>query len=361
MGAALTQYVNWRWIGWINLPLLAIDILLAALGLRLKAIEEPLRARFARVDWLGFSLFVVGTTAAALSLSWGDSLYAWSSWQTIVPLVAGLLVLVGLAVYERRPQRPMFPHRIFRSRTALLTLVSGAVHGLIVYPTTIYLPLFFQAVKLQTPLQSAVSMLPACCGVIGFALASGVAVEATRRYLWQIWAGWVVTAVGLGVLSLMDSDSSVAETAGFQVLVGAGLGALFTVPALSIQAAVAVEDQGIGAGILVGFRLFGALIGLAIGSTVFSSVFEKALAHVQDLPAAVAALRDSSNALGFIPRLRDLDLPSGVMDEITMGYCRAFQAIWYVMTGFACLGFVTSLGIMEMSIETEDVGRQFLT
>lgn len=360
MGAALTQYVNWRWIGWVNLPLLATDILLAALGLRLKAIGEPLRARFARVDWIGFGLFVVGTTAAALPLSWADSLYAWSSWQTLVPLLAGLLVLVVLGFYERRPQRPMFPHRIFKSRTALLTLVSGAVHGLIVYPTTIYLPLFFQAVKLQTPFQSAISMLPACCGVIGFALASGVVVDVTRRYLWQIWVGWIVTAVGLGVLSLMDGDSSVAETAGFQVLVGVGLGTLFTVPALSIQAAVSVEDQGIGAGILVGFRLFGALIGLAIGSTVFASIFEKALTHVQDLPDAVSALRDSSSALGFIPRLRDLDLPSGVVDEITRGYSRAFQAIWYVMAGFACLGFVTSLGIKEMSIETEAVGRQHL-
>lgn len=218
----------------------------------------------------------------------------------------------------------------------------------------------FQSVKLQTPFESAISMLPACCGVIGFALLSGIAVEVTRRYTWQFWASWAVTAIGMGLFSLMDRTSSVAETAGLQILAGVGLGALFTVPALSIQAAVAVEDQGIASGILIGFRLFGALIGLSIGSTVFSSVFEMSLSHIQNLPTAAISLKDSKNALGFIPRLRSLDVPSELMDEITMGYSSAFQAIWYVMAGFSCVGFVTSLGIEEKSIETEDVGRQHI-
>lgn len=358
MGSAFTEYVSWRWIGWVNLPLLAVDVLLAATCLHIKAIDEPLRSRFGRVDWIGFVLFVIGTTASALPLSWADSLYAWSSWRTMVPLMVGLLILVAFGFYEGRPRQPMFPRRIFKSRTALLTLMSAAIHGLIVYPATTYLPLLFQAVKLQTPFQSAISMLPACCGVIGFAVLSGVVVEATRRYVWQFWASWILTAVGLGLFSLMDREASVATTAGLQLLAGVGLGALFTVPTLSIQAAVAVEDQGIGAGILVGFRLFGALTGLAIGSTVFASVFEKALAHIEVLPDAVVALRDSSHALGFIPRLRDVDVPAEVMAEITTGYFQAFRAIWYVMAGFACLGFLTSLGIKEKSIETEDVGRQ---
>lgn len=203
-------------------------------------------------------------------------------------------------------------------------------------------------------------MLPACCGVIGFALLSGIAVEVTRRYMWQFCASWVVSAIGMGLFSLIDRTSSVAETAGLQILAGVGLGALFTVPSLSIQAAVAVEDQGIASGILVGFRLFGALIGLAIGSTVFSSVFEKSMSHIQGLPTAAALLRDSSNALGFIPRLRDLDVSSEMMHEISDGYAKAFQAIWYVMAGFSCVGFLTSLGIEERSIETEDVGRQHI-
>lgn len=360
MGAAFTEYLNWRWIGWVNLPLLAIDVLLAALFLRLRSIDEPFLARLARVDWIGSLLFTVGTTASVLPLSWADNLYPWSSWKTLVPLIIGIFTLAVFGFYENRPERPMFPHRIFKSRTSLMTLTTGTLHGLIIYPATTYLPLFFQSVKLQSPLESAISMLPSCCGVVGFSLLSGVAVEINRRYLWQFWISWAIIAVGMGLFSMMNGQSSVAETAEFQLLASVGLGALFVAPNLSVQADALVQDQGIAAGLLIGFRLFGALIGLAIGSTVFASTYSESLSHLATLPDTVAALRDPSSALGFIPRLRTLSVSSEVLENILMAYEKTFQAIWYVMVGFACVGFVTSLFIREKSLEIEAFGRQHI-
>lgn len=360
MGAAFTEYVSWRWLGWFYLPLLGIDVLLAIFFLRLKPIDEPLRARLARVDWIGGIVFALGASASALPLSWADNLYPWSSWRTIVPLVVGIITLIGFGFYEAKPEAPLFPYRIFQSRTSVMTLVTATIHGLIIYPATTYIPLFFQSVKLQTPLQSAVSMLPSCCGVVGFALLSGVTVEVTRRYAWQFWAAWITIAVAMGLFSLMDRDTSVAETAGFQILGGVGFGALFTVPPLSVQADVAVEDQGLAVGILAGFRLFGAMIGLAIGSTVFASVFQKSLATLESLPEVAAALNSPSGALAFIPRLRDLDVSPEVLSEIINAYSKTWHVIWYVMAAFSCLGLITSLFIRENSIETEDVGRQHI-
>lgn len=359
IGSAFTEYVSWRWIGWINLPLLGVDVLLAALFLRLKPLDEPLRSRFARVDWTGGLMFAVGATAFALPLSWAGEIYPWRSWRTIVPLIIGILVLVALGFYEAKPGAPLFPHRIFRSRSSVLTLVSGAIHGFLIYPATTYVPLFFQAVKLQTPLQSAVSMLPSCCGVIGFALLSGVAVEMTRRYLWQFWVSWITMAIGIGLWSLWDRDTSVAETAGLQVLAGVGLGALWTVPSLSMQASAAtVQDQALAVGILVGSRLFGALIGLAVGSTVFGTVFQKTIAPLKPLPAAAAALSRSSEAVGFIPYLRNLDVSPEVLTGIVEAYEETFQVIWYVMAAFACVGLIASLFIKERSLESEETGKQ---
>lgn len=361
VGAAFSEHASWRWNGWINVPLLGVDVVLAALFLRLKSLDEPLATRFARLDWIGSLMFTIGAAAFVLPLSWAGNLYPWSSWKTIVPLVIGLLVLLAFAVYEARPEAPLFPHRMFKSRTSLMTLLSGTIHGLIIYPATTYLPLFFQAVKLQSPLQSAVSILPSCCGVVGFALLSGVAVQVSRRYLWQFWASWITIAIGIGIISLFDRGSSVAETAGFQIISGVGLGALWTVPALSMQASAAnVEDQALAVGILVAFRLFGALIGLAIASTVFASTFEKSIAALQPLPAAAAPLDQASQAIGFIPGLKGLDAPSDVLAGIIKVYRESFQVVWYVMAAFACVGFFSSLFIKEKSIETEETGKQHL-
>ncbi|ROV94105.1 hypothetical protein VMCG_08224 [Cytospora schulzeri] len=361
IGSAFTEYISWRWIGWINLPLLGLDVLLAALFLRLKPLEEPLRSRFARVDWTGSLMFAIGATAFALPLSWADELYPWKSWRTIVPLIIGILVLIALGFYEAKPEAPLFPHRIFKSRTSVLTLIVGAIHGFLIYPATTYVPLFFQAVKLQTPLNSAVSLLPSCCGVIGFALLSGIAVEVTRRYLWQFWVSWITMAVGIGLLSLWDKNTSVAETAGFQLIAGVGLGAMWTVPALSMQAGAAtVQDQALSVGILVGSRLFGALIGLAVGSTVFATVFQNSIAPLEPLPAAAAALSQASEAVGFIPYLRDLDVSPEVLDGIIKAYRETFQVIWYVMAALGCVGFILSLFIKERSIESEETGNQHM-
>lgn len=361
IGAAFSEYVSWRWLGWMNIPLLGVDVALAVLFLRLKALDEPLSDRFARLDWIGSIMFTIGAAAFVLPLSWAGNLYSWSSWNTIVPLVIGLVVLVVFAFYEAKPEAPLFPHRIFKSRASLLTLLTGTIHGLIIYPATTYLPLFFQAVKLQSPLQSAVSLLPSCCGVVGFALISGVAIEISRRYLWQFWVSWITISIGIGLLSILDRNSPVAETAGFQIISGVGLGALWAVPALSMQASAAtVEDQALAVGILVAARLFGALIGLAIASSVFASIFENAIAALQPLPAAAAPLGQASQAIGFITSLKGLDVPSNVLGQIVEVYRESFQVLWYVMSGFACVGFFSSLFIQEKSIESEETGKQHL-
>ncbi|KAL1966892.1 hypothetical protein VTN77DRAFT_3857 [Rasamsonia byssochlamydoides] len=286
-------------------------------------------------------------------------MYPWSSWRTIVPLVIGVVVLVAFSIYEARPAEPVFPYRIFRSQTAQVTLIGGFIHGMVLYTLLLYVPLFFQAVFLEAPLQSAISMLPFCCIVMAFTGIAAWAVEYIRHYRWEIWLGWVLLAVGVGLFSLWDGDSSLAATASFQVIAGIGIGTIFTVPPIPMQAsAPAVEDQGLSVGILVSFRLFGALIGLAVGATTFSSVFERSIASLGPLPESVAILENANEAVGFIPYLRQIDLPLEMMDAIREAYRKAMQSIWYILASFGGVGFLTSLLVEELTLETEDLGRQ---
>ncbi|KAI0008840.1 MFS general substrate transporter [Xylariaceae sp. FL0662B] len=361
LGALFTQYASWRYIGWINLPLVGISFGLAAYALRLKSLEGSLLTRLRRLDWIGMLLFTVGSAAFALPLSWGGALYPWASARTIVPLVVGFLVFVLFGIYEARPAEPVVPYRIFHSRTAVATLLGGFIHGLVLYPLLLYLPLFFQAVYLQVPLQAAISILPLCSVLIGFTAISGFAVEHLRHYRWQLWVGWAAVAVGVGLFALWGNSYSRAETASFQVLAAIGLGVHFVVPALAMQAsALKVEDQGLAVGTLVSFRLFGALIGLAVGSTIFSNTFAKSIALLGPLPQSVALLSDSANAVGFIPDLRDVDISSELRDGIRMAYNTAMRTLWYFLAAASGLGFFTSLLIQNLSIETEDVGRQHM-
>ncbi|KAI1324246.1 MFS general substrate transporter [Xylariaceae sp. FL0255] len=399
LGAAFTQYASWRYvsrrnyhirlvpeaertqlrmhlrldfkadtlsschqIGWINLPLVALSFGLAAYALRLKPVEGPLKVRLRRLDWVGMLLFTIGSAAFALPLSWGGALYPWSSFRTILPLIIGFLVLVVFGVYEARPAEPVVPYRIISSRTAVATVIGATLQGIVLYPLLLYLPLFFQAVYLETPLQAAVSILPLCAGVIAAAFLSGLAVEHLRHYRWQLWVGWIATALGIGLFGLWGSNFSRAETAIFQLLAAVGLGVYFAVPAIAMQASAKVEDQGLAVGTMVTFRLFGGLIGLAIGSTIFSNSFSSSISalDLQSLPQYVADLGNSANAVAFITELRDIDIPDELRSAIRMAYNGAMRVLWYFLAGVSVVGLITSVFVQNLSIETEDVGKQHI-
>lgn len=362
MGAAFTDYVTWRWLGWINLPLTAASGGLAFFFLDLKPLEGSMRSRLTRLDWYGMALFTVGCTVFALPLSWAGSLYPWSSWRTIFPLIIGFLVLVAFGIYEKRPSKPVIPYRFFKSRTTIAVMISGFFHGMILYPLTLYMPLFFQSVNLESSIGSAISTLPSACVLIAFSIISGVLILFLRRYVWLLWAAWALMSIGTGLFALWDQKSSTAAYAGYQSIVGVGLGILFGgVPALAIQASVPdPDDQGFAIGLMVSFRLFGALIGLAAGASAFSNVFSKSILTLEPLPSALSTLGNAGQAVNFIPHLRDLDLAPDVMIAVQGVYNDCMKTIWYILAGFGVLGFISSLAVEELSIESDAQGRQHL-
>ncbi|KAK3984509.1 putative transporter C3H1.06c, partial [Cladorrhinum sp. PSN332] len=360
LGAVFSEYVSWRWIGWINLPLVGVCLPLTKWCLRLKPMEGGVRQRLGRVDWVGIGIFTVGATLVTLPVSWAGSMYAWGSWRTILPLVLGVAVLVVFVWFEGKyPVEPMFPYRIFNNRTAASTLVGSFIHGMVLYTLLSYLPLFFQSVFLEAPLKSAVTMIPFCAVLMGFTGISAMGVEWTRRYLWLIWSGWVFLTVGVGLFGLWDAQHSTGMTVGIQVVAAVGLGTLFTVPPIPMQAsAKRTEDQGLAVGILVAFRLFGALLGLAIAATAFSSQFGQAVGTLGPLPEPAKILENPNEALGFIPYLRGLEVSSDQMAGIQEVYAKSLRVVFYILAGFGGVGTFASLFTKELNIESEEEGKQ---
>jgi hypothetical protein len=362
IGALFAEHVSWRWIGWINLPIIAVAVPLAIFFMKLKPIEDDLKTKLRNIDWIGIALFAVGSILFAVPLSWAGNLYPWGSWRTIVPLLIGVIVLVGFAFYERYPASPMFPYRIFGSRTAKVVLYGAFIHGLVLYALLTYLPLYFESVRLETPLQAGVSILPFCAVVMVFTGIAAAGIDYFKKYLWELWAGWIFLTVGVGLFCIWDRNSSLAITASFQVIAGIGLGTIFTVPPIPMQAsAPSVEDQGLAIGILVSFRLFGGLIGLAIGATTFSSTFAASInSMAAGLPEQLAVLRDASQAIGFIPQLKTLNLDPALISPILDSYDMAWRTVWYVLTGLAVTGCVLAFFTQELSLENEEEGKQGL-
>ncbi|KAK7757129.1 hypothetical protein SLS62_000676 [Diatrype stigma] len=359
IGGLLSQYATWRWVGWINLPVSAVGLVLVIFFLKLQALKASVRQKLRRLDWTGLIFFTGGCTLVALPVAWAGALFPWSSWKTILPLCLGVLLLVGFSWYETKPEEPVFPYRIFKHRTAAVSLFGALLHGLVAYSIVFYAPLFFQAVFLDDPLQSAVSTLPLACCSVAFGVIGAVAVEVIRKYRLIILASWVFAAVGMGLLTLWDRDASRAAKASFQIILGIGTGNLFSVLNLPMQASVPhVDDMGLAAGTLISFRLFGALIGLSMCSTVFTSVFSMEIGSLGPLPDSIAVLYDAQHALESIPLLRQSEISSEALDVIIKAYMSSMYAVFWMLAGVSLVGFLSSFLIKEISLEKEELGRQ---
>jgi MFS family permease len=359
IGGVFAEEVGWPWLGWINLITVGITGVLAFFFLRLTPLEGGIKDKIRKLDWTGFALFTVIGTAIALPLSWANALYSWGSWQTLVPLLVGLLLCVPFGFIEKRAEAPMIPYHIFDNVSIITGTLAGLIYGSLLNPILLYLPLFFQAVYFEAPFKAAKSTLPICGVTVVMSIIVSVLIDWSRKYRIAMWVGWILTALFLGLSYTVGSDTIRAQTYAFQALLGAGLGTVLVSTQISVLASVTrVDDDGLAAGMLVTWRFVGSLLGLAICSTVFNSMFERGMSSLKDLPEQLAVLGDSSQAISFIPRLREIEVPGDVMHVVTRAYEDGFQTIWVVLAAFAGLGVLLSVLTREHSLEKDEVGRQ---
>lgn len=110
IGGAFAQNGLWRWIFWINLPIIGVGAVFTTLFVKLTIPAGVLGEKLRRFDWIGVSLFTASTTSFLIPVSWGGVIFSWDSWHTLVRIVYELIL-----VYKLRASGPSNP-RHCRSR-----------------------------------------------------------------------------------------------------------------------------------------------------------------------------------------------------------------------------------------------------
>jgi EmrB/QacA subfamily drug resistance transporter len=263
VGGAVTEGISWEWIFWVNVP-----IALLAIPLVLTRIEEAFGAP-ARIDLIGLGL----VSAAALGIVWAlvrSSATGWSSAQVVVPLVAGLaLVLVFVAV-ERRVTAPMLPMRLFRARdfaagNAVIFMLNAALTGAVFFTAQ-----FLQAGQGHSPLAAGLRLLP--WGVAPFLIAPNAGALVDRfgaRPL--IAAGLVLQTVGMAWMAAVASpDVAYVELAVPMTISGVGFSIALPAVTKTVVGSVAPPDMAKASGAFTTLRQLGAAFGVAILAAAFT-------------------------------------------------------------------------------------------
>ncbi|KAL6899910.1 MFS general substrate transporter [Trichoderma evansii] len=356
LGGLITDHASWRWCFYINVPIGVFSFGILFVFLRVKY-ERDLSwsARFRRIDISGNAIFVAAIVSALIALTWGGTIYSWSTHHIIVPLVLGLVGVLLFAAFEWTPQlcpEPSFPREIVSNRTSAAALILTFIHAIVAYWVYYFLPIYFQAVKGLSPLRSGINTLPNVAGGLVFAVLGGVLLSKFGRYKPIHLAGFAITTVSFGLLSILDSKSSNAAWACIQLLNALGSGALGGVLLPAVQAPLDESYVATATGIWSFSRYFGCIWGVTIPSAVFNNECRRLASTISN--AEIAANLSGGSAYqhatgAFLSSIEDLALRAEVVEVFT----GAMRTVWLVGIAFAALGFLVTFVAKEIKLREE--------
>ena len=168
LGGFFVDNLSWRWIFYINVPIGIVAFVV--IGAVFHAPVERVRHR---IDWLGASLLTGGLSALILAISLGGTTYAWGSAQIIGLVVIAAVLLPLFVLAESRASEPIMPLALFRNRVFVAASAIGFAVGLSLFGAIVYMPVFFQIVKGESPTSSGLQLLPLMLGLLATSIVSG--------------------------------------------------------------------------------------------------------------------------------------------------------------------------------------------
>lgn len=373
IGGALTANLSWvsfpcsflkhnrlialqRWVFWINLPFIGISLVMTPLFLKTQVVPSSLAQKLARIDWGGAAIFIGSAIGFIMAISWGGVQYAWTSYQTLLPLILGMAGFVAFYFYEEYvPAEPMIHMGIFKVRNATAAYTDTILLNILVLALVYYLPLYYQGVKGFNTIITGVAVFPETLTVAPASVIIGTAISKIGTYKWAVWLGWLVSILGLGILYLLDVNTTTVQWIFINIAAGVGTGILYPALQFAVQAPMSDEDLPSAVAMFSFFRALGQTLGIAIGGTIVQNeLYTKISAHPELAPMAAAYSKDASALAQII-----WTMPEGAArTDLIQAYADALKVVWVVMCGLAGLGFLIGLLIRDYPLDRLLAGEQ---
>jgi len=298
---ALGEESGWRYIFFVNLPIGVITLVAAAILL-----PKGGEGKRLSTDLIGLLLASAALVAILVPLIEGQD-QGWPLW-TYLSLIAGVLLLVAFAFWERRvaargaePFVPphLFSHPAFTGGT-ILALVYFAAFTSIFFTISI----FWQAGLGHTALESGLVSIPFALGSIIGASQSDRLASLLGRTVLVIGVGMLaigLIALWLVLLLIPATDLTNWELLGPLLVAGIGSGLFIAPNAQFIVATVDRSEAGAASGVIGTLQRIGSAIGIAvIGSVFFGTlVVDEPTFSSQPTKAELAAAVAKNVAIGF--------------------------------------------------------------
>jgi EmrB/QacA subfamily drug resistance transporter len=316
-GGILTQYLSWRWILFVNVP---IGIALFAVA-RARLHESRAEGPRSRLDAAGAATVTGALFLLVYAISHTD-VVPWTGTSTLVVLAAsGALLAAFIFIEARVASHPLVPLRLFRVRSVTGANLVMFCFGVGMFAMWYFLSLYLQQVLGYSPVVTGLSFRPQTLAIATGATLSG---RLTPRLGARnvLMLGGFMAAGGLFWLSFIQAgDSYWTGVCGGGILATFAMGLAFTPIALLATGGVPHEEAGLASGLVNCSRQIGASVGLAALTTLAASHTAALLGH----PAALHHRSGGHDAVAV---------------ALTSGYARAFLVASVAVLAGGLLGLI---------------------
>ncbi|MBO2454372.1 MFS transporter [Actinomadura barringtoniae] len=279
-GGALTEYLDWRWCLYVNIPIAVV----AAIG-GYAILTDSRREDKARFDIPGVVLVTAGLVSIVYATSRAEA-DGWGSAKVTGLLAAGAVLLAAFFFVESRVRQPLLPLRVITDRTRGGAYFAVALSVIGMFGAFLFMTYYLQVVKGYSPVKTGVGFLPMAVAVLVSAagLTSRLMPKLPPRTL--IVPGMLVCAAGMLWMQTLDPTTSYASgVLVAQLLLGLGSG-LIMPPAMNYAThGVAMNDMGVASATVNTSQQVGGSLGTALLNTIATSATADYIASHGRTPA----------------------------------------------------------------------------
>jgi EmrB/QacA subfamily drug resistance transporter len=331
-GGGLLVELDWRWIFWINVPLLVGTLWLTRRYVSESSDPEAHRG----VDFVGIGLSAVGLGAPVFALI-EQPTEGWGAPMVAIPLIVGVVAFAAFIWWETRARAPMLELELFRIRNfSAVNLATFCVYaGLIA--SFFFLTLYLQQVAGYSPFEAGLATTPTT--VLMFLLSGRFgALSARFGPRIPLTVGPIVGASGILLLLGLSQDVDYFADV-FPAMVLFGLGLSITVAPLTTTVLNSVEERhaGVASGVNNAVARVAGLIAIAALGAVISAQFASTLddrLSEQDTSAQAARIVDEAKEQPLAGGDTS-DLPAGEGEDLERDIVASSESAFHLGTGIA--------------------------
>ncbi|MBT2505501.1 MFS transporter [Streptomyces sp. ISL-98] len=267
LGGFLTEYLNWRWTFFVNIPFAVV----AAAGAYF-VIREPAGGRNrSPLDIPGVVLSTLGLVSLVYGFTRAES-DGWASGATVGLFVASAVLLAAFVAVESKVKHPLLPLRVLTERNRGGVYLSLGLAVISMFGLFLFLTYYLQIVKGFSPVKTGFAFLPMIAGMITGSTQIGARLMTRVPPRLLMGPGFLVAALGMLLLTQLEVGSSYAGLIlPAQLLLGLGMGTAF-MPAMSLSThGIEPRDAGVASAMVNTSQQVGGAIGTALLNTIAAS------------------------------------------------------------------------------------------